>query len=74
MARIRGQPGLEKLADHGYGMPEAQSARLMGAHTIVTGLSADIASALVAQDLDLGAIAVAGDLQAGIEDAVRLLG
>ena len=51
-----------------------ESARLMGAHTIVTGLSADIASALVAQDLDLGAIAVAGDLQAGIEDAVRLLG
>ena len=51
-----------------------ESARLMGAHTIVTGLSADIASALVAQDLDLGAISVAGDLQAGIEDAVRLLG
>lgn len=50
-----------------------ESARLMGARTIVTGLSAEIASALVAQDLDLAAITVAGDLQAGIEDAVRLL-
>ena len=50
-----------------------ESARLMGARTIVTGLSAEIAAALVAQELDLGAIAVAGDLQAGIEDAVRLL-
>ena len=50
-----------------------ESARLMGARTIVTGLSADIAAALVAQELDLGAIAVAGDLQAGIEDAVRQL-
>ncbi len=50
-----------------------ESARLMGARTIITGLSAEIASALVAQDLDLAAITVAGDLQAGIEDAVRLL-
>ena len=50
-----------------------ESARLMGARTIVTGLSAEIAAALVAQELDLGAISVAGDLQAGIEDAVRLL-
>ena len=50
-----------------------ESARLMGARTIVTGLSAEIAAALVAQELDLGAIAVAGDLQAGIEDAVRQL-
>ena len=50
-----------------------ESARLMGARTIVTGLSAEIASALVAQDLDLAAITVAGDLQAGIEDAVHQL-
>jgi PAS domain S-box-containing protein len=50
-----------------------ESARLMGARTIVTGLSADIAAALVDQDLDLSAITVAGDLQAGIEDAERLL-
>ena len=50
-----------------------ESARLMGARTIVTGLSAEIAAALVAQDLDLAAITVAGDLQAGIEGAVRQL-
>jgi rsbT co-antagonist protein RsbR len=50
-----------------------ESARLMGARTIVTGLSADIAAALVAQELDLSAITVAGDLQAGIEVAVGLL-
>jgi PAS domain S-box-containing protein len=50
-----------------------ESARLMGARTIVTGLSAEIAAALVAQELDLASITVAGDLQAGIEQAVRLL-
>lgn len=50
-----------------------ESARLMGARTIVTGLSADIAAALVVQELDLSAITVAGDLQAGIEVAVGLL-
>jgi anti-anti-sigma factor len=50
-----------------------ESARLMGAQTIVTGLSAEIAAALVAQELDLASITVAGDLQAGIEQAVRLV-
>lgn len=50
-----------------------ESARLMGARTILSGLSAEIAASLVAQALDLRAISVAGDLEAGIEKAERLL-
>jgi rsbT co-antagonist protein RsbR len=50
------------------------AARLMGAHVIVTGLSSDVAQALVGLGLDLGKLNTAGDLQGGIEEAERLLG
>jgi len=50
------------------------AARLMGASVIVTGLSADVAQALVALGIDLGRIDTAGDLQGGIEEAERRLG
>ena len=46
----------------------------MGASVIVTGLSSDVAQALVALGIDLREIATAGDLQGGIEEAERLLG
>ncbi len=61
-------------------MPYAESvcsvtaAGLMGAHVIVTGLSAEVAQALVALGLDLGKLDTVGDLQGGIEEAERLLG
>ena len=45
----------------------------MGARTIITGLSAEIAASLVEQELDLRAMLVAGGLEAGIEDAEQLL-
>jgi rsbT co-antagonist protein RsbR len=46
----------------------------MGARVIVTGLSSDVAQALVGLGLDLGKLNTAGDLQGGIEEAERLLG
>ncbi len=50
------------------------AARLMGARVIVTGLSADVAQALVALGVDLSAINTAGDLQGGLEEAEQILG
>jgi hypothetical protein len=50
------------------------AARLMGAIVIVTGLSAEVAQALVALGVDLGRINTIGDLQGGLEEAERLLG
>ena len=50
------------------------AARLMGASVIVTGLSSDVAQALVALGLDLSKLDTIGDLQEGIEEAERILG
>jgi rsbT co-antagonist protein RsbR len=50
------------------------AAGLMGASVIVTGLSSDVAQALVGLGLDLGKLNTAGDLQGGIEEAERILG
>jgi len=50
------------------------AARLMGATAIVTGISADVAQALVAFGVDLGRINTMSDLQGGLEEADRLLG
>jgi rsbT co-antagonist protein RsbR len=50
------------------------AAGLMGAEVIVTGLSSDVAQALVGLGLDLGKLNTVGDLQGGIEEAERLLG
>jgi len=51
-----------------------ESARLLGARVIVTGLSPEIAQTLVNIGADLGKINTVGDLQGGIEEAERLLG
>jgi rsbT co-antagonist protein RsbR len=50
------------------------AARLMGAFTVVTGLSAQVAQALVALGVDVGKLNTVGDLQGGIEEAERILG
>jgi rsbT co-antagonist protein RsbR len=50
------------------------AAGLMGASVIVTGLSSDVAQALVGLGLDLAKLNTAGDLQGGIEEGERLLG
>jgi rsbT co-antagonist protein RsbR len=51
-----------------------EGARLIGATTVITGLSTQVAAALVALGVDVGALNTAGDLQGGIEAAERLLG
>jgi rsbT co-antagonist protein RsbR len=61
-----------KVADHL--IQTVTAARLMGAYVIVTGLSSDVAQALVGLGLDLSKLNTAGDLQGGIEEAERLLG
>jgi rsbT co-antagonist protein RsbR len=61
-----------KVANHM--IQTVAAARLMGALVIVTGLSADVAQALVALGVDLGRINTIGDLQGGLEEAERLLG
>jgi rsbT co-antagonist protein RsbR len=50
------------------------ASRLMGATVIITGLSAEVAQALVTLGVDLGALNTVGDLQGGLEVAERLLG
>ncbi len=50
------------------------AARLMGAETIVTGLSAEVAQSLVALGVDLSKVNTVGDLQGGLEAAEKLLG
>jgi rsbT co-antagonist protein RsbR len=50
------------------------AARLMGSTVIITGLSADVAQALVALGVDLGKINTMGDLQGGLDEAERMLG
>src|SRR5262249_26071524 len=50
------------------------SARLLGARVIVTGLSPEIAQTLVNIGVDLGKMNTVGDLQGGIEEAERVLG
>jgi rsbT co-antagonist protein RsbR len=61
-----------KVANHL--LQTVAAAKLMGALVVVTGLSADVAQALVALGVDLAKITTIGDLQGGLEEAERLLG
>ncbi len=70
---ITGVPTVDsKVANHL--MQTVDASRLMGAKVIVTGLSAEVAQALVTLGVDLSKINTVGDLQGGIEQAERLLG
>src|SRR6185437_14398681 len=61
-----------KVANHL--LQTVAAARLMGATVIVTGLSAEVAQALVALGVDLSTLNTFGDLQGGLEEAERKLG
>jgi rsbT co-antagonist protein RsbR len=50
------------------------SAGLMGATAIVTGVSPEVAQTLVGLGISLGNVTTVADLQGGIEEADRLLG
>ncbi|NMB87017.1 MAG: STAS domain-containing protein [Chloroflexi bacterium] len=49
------------------------ASRLMGTETIITGLSADIAQTLVRLGVDLTKLNTKGDLQHGVDTALRLI-
>jgi rsbT co-antagonist protein RsbR len=61
-----------KVANHLIQTVEA--ARLMGATTIVTGLSAEVAQTLVTLGVDLSRVRTVSDLQSGVEEADRIQG
>lgn len=61
-----------KVANHLVQACEA--ARLMGSTVIVTGISPEIAQALVTIGAELRNVRTVGDLQGGIEEANRILG
>lgn len=70
---ITGVPLVDsKVANHL--LQTVSAARLMGATVILTGLSPQIAQALVAIGVDLGGVNTTVDLQSGLEEAERLLG
>ena len=70
---ITGVPDIDShVANHLVQTVEAS--RLMGASVIVTGLSPEIAQTLARIGVDLSKMNAVGDLQGGIEEAVRLLG
>jgi len=56
-----------------YLLQTVAAARLMGAHVIISGLSAEVAQSLVALGIDLEQIHAVGDLQGGLEEAERML-
>jgi rsbT co-antagonist protein RsbR len=69
---ITGVPAVDsKVANHL--LQTFDAAKLMGAHIILTGLSADVAQALVALGIDLARMKTFGELQDGIEEAEYLL-
>jgi len=69
---VTGVPDIDSLAATQL-FSAVESARLMGATVIVSGLSAEIAQTLVNVGIDLSALASVGDLQSGIEHAEQIL-
>ncbi|WVT73627.1 STAS domain-containing protein [Sinorhizobium chiapasense] len=69
---ITGVAGINREVAN-YLLRTVEAARLMGAETIITGISSEIAQTIVNLDVSLFKITTVGDLQGGIEEAERLL-
>jgi rsbT co-antagonist protein RsbR len=70
---VTGVPAVDSaVANHLLQTVEAS--RLMGAQVIVTGLSSNVAQALVTLGVDLTKLNAVGDLQGGLELADRIMG
>ncbi|MDX1901341.1 MAG: protoglobin domain-containing protein [Gammaproteobacteria bacterium] len=70
---VTGVPTIDsRVANHL--MQTVEASRLMGAKTIITGLSAEVAQTLVNVGVDLSRVTTVGDLQGGIEEADQILG
>lgn len=69
---ITGVPAVDsKVANHL--LQTAVAVRLMGAKVIITGVSPEVAQALVVLGVDLSALTTYGDLQGGLEEASAIL-
>ncbi len=70
---VTGVPAVDsKVANHL--LQTVDAARLMGAATIITGMSPEVAQALVAIGVDVVRFNAVGNLQGGIDVADRMLG
>ncbi len=70
---ITGVPAVDtKVANHLVQTVEA--VRLLGASTVITGLSPEVAQTLVTIGVDLSKVKTLGDLQSGIDEADRIMG
>jgi rsbT co-antagonist protein RsbR len=70
---VTGVPSVDSAVAN-YLIQSVEASRLMGAKVIVTGLSSDVAQALVTLGVDLTKLNAVGDLQGGIEVADRIMG
>jgi rsbT co-antagonist protein RsbR len=61
-----------KVANHIF--QTVAAVKLMGARAIITGLSSDVAEALVALGVDVDRLDTVSDLQGGLEEANRIMG
>lgn len=69
---ITGVPAVDsKVANHLF--QTVAAARLMGARSVVTGLTAEVAQALVTLGIETDRLLTAGDLREGLEEARRFL-
>lgn len=69
---ITGVPAVDsKVANHL--LQTVAAVRLMGASSVLTGIAAEVAQALVVLGVNLGDLRTAGDLQGGLEAAERIL-
>lgn len=70
---ITGVPAVDsRVANHLF--QTVAAARLMGAQAVITGLSAEVAQAMVTLGIETEKLNTVGDLQGGLEEADRLLG
>lgn len=69
---ITGVPAIDAMVAN-HLVQAVRASRLMGAHVIISGLSAEIAQTLVNLGVDLSMMQSVGDLQGGIEEAERQL-
>lgn len=70
---ITGVPAVDsRVANHL--LQTITAAKLMGTTVVVTGISSEVAQALVSLGVDLGKLSTVGDLQEGLEVAEKLLG
>jgi rsbT co-antagonist protein RsbR len=70
---ITGVPAMDSMVAN-HLVQAVEASRLLGAHAILTGLSAEVAQTVVRIGVDLGNVQTIGNLRDGVSEANRLLG